>query len=160
MNRPLFPLREQAIFRYIRVFAQHTKRRRRIYPCYFHPPTDEDTDQNFNALQMAVRSLVRTGRSGETATDPAPTDETRLLLRLRKDDTPRFCELLEGLRPSGQRVAGRYTPQAAVATPTEVFACSQSGQMICFCKFRLRSYGNDGEMVWLSCIDATEFKAL
>ncbi|MCL1629654.1 ATP-binding protein [Roseibaca sp. V10] len=118
------------------------------------PASNEDTDQNFNALQMLPIAVALVDRNGYLT---RANDETRRLLRLRKDDTPRFCELLEGLgRPVGEWLADIRAGR--VATPTEVLRATNPADDL-FLQVSLRSYGNDGELVAVMH-DATEFKAL
>jgi len=124
------------------------------YILLLSPATDEDTDQNFNALQMLPIAVALVDRDGYLT---RANDETRRLLRLRKDDTPRFCELLEGLgRPVSEWLADIRAGR--VATPTEVLRAANPADDL-FLQVSLRSYGNDGEMVAVMH-DATEFKAL
>ncbi|WP_082700222.1 ATP-binding protein [Roseibaca calidilacus] len=118
------------------------------------PANPDNTHQDFNALQMLPIAVALIDRDGVLI---RANDETRRILRLRKEDKRRFCDLLEGLgRPVGEWLADLRAGR--VTTATEVLRVNNPADDL-FLQVSLRSYGTDGELVAIMH-DATEFKAL
>ncbi|SUZ31497.1 Sensor kinase CckA [Roseibaca ekhonensis] len=122
-----------------------------LLPTKTAPP---DTGDSFSALQVLPVALGLIDRDGRLI---RINDETRRLLRLRKDDTPRFADVLEGLgRPVGEWLADIRAGR--VTNPTEVLRAVNPADDL-FLQVSLRPYGGDGELLAIMN-DATEFKAL
>lgn len=84
-------------------------------------------------------------------------DETRRLLRLRKDDVPRFSDVLEGLgRPVGEWLADIRSGR--VTDAKEVLRAVNPADDL-FLQVSLRPYGSEGGLLAIMH-DATEFKTL
>lgn len=109
---------------------------------------------SFDALQALPVAIGLVNRDGQLT---RVNDETRHLLRLQPDQTPRFSDVLEGLgRPVAEWLedirAGR------VKNATEVLRASNPAADL-FLQVSLRPYGPDGQLLAIMN-DATEFKAL
>lgn len=114
----------------------------------------KEANNSFDSLKILPVAIGLIDKDGLLARF---NEETRRLLRLRRDDAPLFCDLLEGLgRPVGEWLADVRSGRFAQATEV-LRAVNPSDDL--FLQVSLRPYGAEGDLLAIMH-DATEFKAL